>query len=105
VAAWSEQIRQCRRERGLTQEEFARELARVSWEQVHVQVGVDSAMVSKWERGEKLPSRRYQRLLRTLMDGSEPAATSPAGDVAELGLEYARSVPDALDAIDGLGDC
>ena len=66
MAPWSEHVRRCRLERGLTQEEFARELGRIAWEQQHVQVGVDAAMVSKWERGTKQPSRRYQRLLRAL---------------------------------------
>lgn len=104
MAAWNEQIRQYRQRRGLTQEEFAGELASVAWEQLHVQVGVDSAMVSKWERGTKLPSRRYQRLLAALIGGDAAAGTaSPAEDLASLGLDYARSVPGALDAVDQLG--
>ena len=81
MSPWSEQIHRGRQERGLTQEEFAREVARVAWDQHHVQVGIDSAMVSKWERGTKLPSRRYQRLLRILFtaDEASPKAAEPPG--------------------------
>jgi len=97
MAAWSEQIHQCRLERGLTQEEFAREVARLAWERTHVQVGIDSAMVSKWERGTKLPSRRYQRLLSILL-GTDPQR--PSAPAPELGFDYAGPLSSTLDAID-----
>jgi transcriptional regulator with XRE-family HTH domain len=103
MAAWSEQISQCRRQRGLTQEEFAREVARVAWERLHVQVGIDAAMVSKWERGTKLPSKRYQRLLAVLI-GDAGTQLGPATDVPDaLGFDYSGPVPAALDAVDALG--
>jgi transcriptional regulator with XRE-family HTH domain len=99
MAAWSEQIRRCRDGRGHTQEEFARELARLAWEQQHVQVGVDAAMVSKWERGTKQPSRRYQRLIALLSDSRPPAN----GSLDSLGLDYASTAAGALDTVDRLG--
>src|SRR5262245_55594485 len=97
MARWSELIRQCRDQRGLTQEEFAREVARVAWERLHVQVGIDAAMVSKWERGTKAPSRRYQRLLSQLLDAEAPITT------AGLGFDYAGGVESALDSVDQVG--
>jgi transcriptional regulator with XRE-family HTH domain len=60
---------------GLTQEQLAEQLARLAWEQFGVRVGVDAQMVSKWERGEKRPSRFYRQLLCLLYDCS-------AGDLA-----------------------
>src|SRR5207249_11916840 len=63
---WNEQLRQRRLQRRLTQEEFATELARVAWEQNRERIGVDAAMVSKWERGKKQPSHSYRRLLAAL---------------------------------------
>ena len=103
MAAWNEQIRQCRLRRGLTQEEFAHELARVAWEQLHERVGVDSAMVSKWERGTKQPSRRYQRLLRHLLGDSSAAGPVLDGQGDGVGLDYARTVPHALNTVEELG--
>jgi transcriptional regulator with XRE-family HTH domain len=102
MAAWSEQIHQCRQERGLTQEEFAREVARVAWERLHVQVGVDSAMVSKWERGTKLPSKRYQRLLSVLFETDASGHMATAAPPA-LGFDYAGPPAAALDAVDQVG--
>jgi transcriptional regulator with XRE-family HTH domain len=103
MAAWNEEIRQCRQGRGLTQEEFARELARVAWEQQHVQVGVDAAMVSKWERGTKQPSRQYQRLLGLLIGGDPTGAVGSSGYDSRLGFDYAQSSVSALDTVDRLG--
>jgi transcriptional regulator with XRE-family HTH domain len=103
MAAWSEQIRQCRYGRGLTQEEFARELAHVAWEQQRVQVGVDAAMVSKWERGTKQPSRRYQRLIAHLSGRPTLPIGPVAGEPEGLGLDYARTTAEALDAVERLG--
>jgi len=99
MPAWNELIRQCRDERGLTQEEFAREVARVAWERLHVQIGIDSAMVSKWERGSKAPSRRYQRLLSLVLGTDAPALMPTAG----LGFDYAGPVSSALDSVDQVG--
>jgi transcriptional regulator with XRE-family HTH domain len=102
VAAWQQKIRECRHERGLTQDEFAREVARVAWERLHVQVGIDAAMVSKWERGTKLPSKRYQRLL-TVLVGDDTAIRSSAGDEPGAGFDYTSTTTAALDAVDSLG--
>ena len=48
---------------GLTQQEVAEALAALAWEHDHEQLGVDTDMVSKWERGAKRPRRLYRRLL------------------------------------------
>ncbi|TMK43361.1 MAG: helix-turn-helix transcriptional regulator, partial [Actinobacteria bacterium] len=50
----------------LTQQEVAEALAALAWEDDHRHLGVDAAMVSKWERGEKLPRPLYRRLLCAL---------------------------------------
>jgi transcriptional regulator with XRE-family HTH domain/tetratricopeptide (TPR) repeat protein len=55
----------------LTQEQVAERVALVAWERSAVRVGVDARMVSKWERGEKRPSRLYQECLRLLFDDPE----------------------------------
>jgi transcriptional regulator with XRE-family HTH domain len=93
MAPWSEHVRRFRLERGLTQEELARELGRIAWEQQHVQVGVDAAMVSKWERGTKQPSRRYQRLLRAL------AGTGSAEPLERADLDRRAFLRNALFAV------
>jgi transcriptional regulator with XRE-family HTH domain len=46
----------------LTLEEVAEALTALAWERFAVRVGVNASMVGKWERGEKRPSRFYQRL-------------------------------------------
>src|SRR6266480_2694581 len=40
---------------GLTQQEVAEALAALAWEHDHEQLGVDTDMVSKWERGAGRP--------------------------------------------------
>jgi transcriptional regulator with XRE-family HTH domain len=55
----------------LTQEQVAEELARLAWQHFGVRVGVDAQMVSKWERGEKRPSRFYRQLLCLLYSTTE----------------------------------
>ena len=59
-------------------------------------------MVSKWERGSKLPSRRYQRLLRALFDGPTAAPAFVGSGDSVLRVDYARPMPEALDSIDRL---
>jgi transcriptional regulator with XRE-family HTH domain len=103
MAAWSEQIRRCRVERGLTQEEFAREVGRMAWDRHHIQVGVDSAMVSKWERGTKVPSRRYQRLLATLFSADAGAMASRHPSSPDLGFDYSGPVSSAVEAAERVG--
>jgi DNA-binding transcriptional regulator YiaG len=55
----------------LTQEQVAEELARLAWQHFGLRVGVDAQMVSKWERGEKRPSRFYRQLLCLLYSTTE----------------------------------
>jgi DNA-binding transcriptional regulator YiaG len=55
----------------LTQEQVAEQIAVIAWERFAVRVGVDARMVSKWERGEKRPSRLYQECLRLLFNDPE----------------------------------
>ena len=55
----------------LTQEQVAEQVALIAWERFAVRVGVDARMVSKWERGEKRPSRLYQECLRLLFNDPE----------------------------------
>ena len=51
---------------GLTQQEVAEAITTLAWENGRRHLGVDAAMVSKWERGEKLPRPLYRRLLCAL---------------------------------------
>jgi transcriptional regulator with XRE-family HTH domain len=62
----------------LTQEQVAEQVALIAWERFAVRVGVDARMVSKWERGEKRPSRLYQECLRLLFD--DPELFGPGDD-------------------------
>jgi DNA-binding transcriptional regulator YiaG len=55
----------------LTQEQVAEQIALIAWERFAVRVCVDARMVSKWERGEKRPSRLYQECLRLLFNDPE----------------------------------
>ena len=103
MTAWNEQIRQLRLRRRLTQEQLAEQLARVAWERDKEHVGVDGGMVSKWERGQKQPSNSYRRLLAEFFDTDELDFIDPAANLDDLGLEYARSLPETIDAIDNLG--
>jgi hypothetical protein len=49
-----------RRRLDLTQEQVAEALVTLAWEHHGVRVGADGQMVSKWERGDKRPSRMYR---------------------------------------------
>src|SRR3989440_4064572 len=102
MPAWNEQLRQHRLSRGLTQEELAAELARVAWERNHEHVGVDGAMVSKWECGRKQPSRTYRRLIATLF-GADLVFANPDDDLDDLGLAYTSSISDTVETVDTLG--
>ena len=50
---------------GLTPEEVAEALLALAWEDDHEMLGVDAAMVSKWERGKKRP-RKWARILQEI---------------------------------------
>ena len=56
-------LRKARESRHLTQAEVAERLAELAWYRDHSRLGISSDMVSKWERGEKRPSRLYRQLL------------------------------------------
>jgi transcriptional regulator with XRE-family HTH domain len=94
------QLREHRLRLNLTLEEVAEALIALAWERFAVRVGVNAGMVGKWERGEKRPSRFYQRLFVLLYGvpaeqlGFRPAAPSDqaAEDVLmELGATEGAS--------------
>lgn len=96
------QLREHRLRRNLTLEEIADALTALAWERFAVRVGVNAGMVGKWERGEKRPSRFYQRLFMLLYGvpaeqlGFRPAGPSDqaAEDVlAELGASGGANQP------------
>jgi transcriptional regulator with XRE-family HTH domain len=95
-------LREHRLRLNLTLEEVAEALTALAWERFAVRVGVNAGMVGKWERGEKRPSRFYQRLFALLYGvraeqlGFRPAAPSDhaAEDVlVELGAGEGASRP------------
>lgn len=78
-------LRMLRERRGWTQQDVADQLARLAWLRCHERVGANADMVAKWERGVKLPSRRYRELLALLfgLDAAELASNNrmtPAED-------------------------
>jgi len=78
-------LRHCREEHGLTQQAVAERLAALAWTRTGRHVGVNSDMISKWERGTKPLSQRYQQLFCLLFERPP----------AELGFRstVARTVP------------
>lgn len=60
------ELRHHRQRLGITQQEVAEGLARLAWAHEAKAVGVNADMVSKWERGEKQPSRFYRRFIGLL---------------------------------------
>jgi len=59
-------LRMCREEKGWSQERLAVELRRFAVLHEGREAGVTGNMICKWEKGDKKPSLRYQRLLRAL---------------------------------------
>ncbi len=59
-------LRTCREERGWSQERLATELRRFAVMHEGREAGATGNMICKWEKGDKKPSLRYQRLLRAL---------------------------------------
>lgn len=84
------QLRRAREARRLTQAEVVEGLGELAWCRDAIRLGVAPDMVSKWERGEKRPSRRYRELL-CLLYGASPA---------ELGLSAAPTNPASV-VVDG----
>src|SRR3954471_2074663 len=84
-AELSVRMRAHRARLALTQQEVADGLARVAWVEEGRSVGVNADMVSKWERGDKRPSRFYLRLLCSLYqttpeglgERTNPSASQP----------------------------
>jgi transcriptional regulator with XRE-family HTH domain len=95
-------LREHRLRLNLTLEEVAEALTALAWERFAVRVGVNAGMVGKWERGEKRPSRFYQRLF-VLLYGAPPEQLGfrPAGPgdqaaedvLAELGASRGAARP------------
>jgi transcriptional regulator with XRE-family HTH domain len=95
-------LREHRLRLNLTLEEVAEALIALAWERFAVRVGVNAGMVGKWERGEKRPSRFYQRLLVLLYSApAEQLGFRPAGPgdqaaedvLAELGASGGAARP------------
>jgi len=63
-------LRMCREEKGWSQERLAVELRRFAVLHEGREAGVTGNMICKWEKGDKKPSLRYQRLLRALFHRS-----------------------------------
>ena len=65
---WPHRLRAMRVRRGLTQQELAEQIARIAWTNRDLHVGLTANMVSKWERGQKRPSKLYRDLLCLVLD-------------------------------------
>ncbi|CAO5168103.1 HTH cro/C1-type domain-containing protein [Frankia sp. AiPs1] len=76
-------LRLSREERGWSQERLATEIRRFSVVHEGREAGVTGNMICKWEKGDKKPSLRYQRLLRALFGRSS----------VELGFVDDEAVP------------
>lgn len=84
-------LRGCRQERGWSQERVAAELRRLAAEREGRAAAVSGNMVCKWEKGDKKPSLRYQRLLRVLFQRS----------AADLGFVDEDEAPEPVAPGDG----
>ncbi|MBL7502347.1 helix-turn-helix transcriptional regulator [Frankia sp. CNm7] len=83
-------LRLCREEKGWSQERLAVELRRFAVLHEGREAGVTGNMICKWEKGDKKPSLRYQRLLRALFHRSSAELgfidDDPAINLAPPGL-------------------
>jgi transcriptional regulator with XRE-family HTH domain len=103
-------LREQREERGLTQQDIADQLIRLAWLKAGSRVGVNADMVSKWERGQKRPSKFYRDLLCLLFQtppdrlGLAPVhrVEHSAGGVA-VDAELADSLMGGTSVLDALG--
>ncbi|MBX6388585.1 MAG: helix-turn-helix transcriptional regulator [Frankia sp.] len=97
-------LRLCREEKGWSQERLAVELRRFAVMHEGREAGVTGNMICKWEKGDKKPSLRYQRLLRALFarssselgftdDGPSPAAPGTVVRNDVLDLDAATGAP------------
>jgi len=99
-------LRNCREERGWSQERLATELRRFAVIHEGREAGVTGNMICKWEKGDKKPSLRYQRLLRMLFQHSaaelgfvEEEAPRP---VPATSVPAMAGIPGAVDATSGV---
>jgi transcriptional regulator with XRE-family HTH domain len=74
-------LRAFRTANGLTQQDVVERLNALAWQHTHTELGVDRQMVSKWERGAKLPQPHYRDLFILLFASTE--ATPPPGHQAQ----------------------
>ena len=106
-------LRMLREERGWTQQDVADRLGRLAWVHSRERVGANADMVAKWERGVKVPSRRYRALLALLfgVDSDELAPTDLAkaqnrrpeeGEISGL-LDSLGSAAALLDELGSIG--
>jgi transcriptional regulator with XRE-family HTH domain len=86
-------LRLCREEKGWSQERLAVELRRFAVLHEGREAGVTGNMICKWEKGDKKPSLRYQRLLRALFHRSSAELgfieDDPATNIAAAGIPTA----------------
>ncbi|MEX5634358.1 helix-turn-helix domain-containing protein [Parafrankia sp. FMc2] len=85
-------LRTSREERGWSQERLASEIRRFSVIHEGREAGVTGNMICKWEKGDKKPSLRYQRLLRALFERSS-AELGFVDDDPSTGLAGLRAAP------------
>ena len=90
-------LRLAREQLRLTQAEVAEQLAELAWCRDRRHVGVGPDMVSKWERGEKSPSRLYRELLCLLY--AKPASVLGLASSPSAAAEVAGS-RDHVDSAD-----
>ncbi len=64
-------LREHREQLGLTQEDMGDHLSHIVWELHHKIVNPSGGMVSKWERGERRPSRLYREAYRISAHASD----------------------------------
>jgi len=86
-------LRLCREEKGWSQERLAIELRRFAVLHEGREAGVTGNMICKWEKGDKKPSLRYQRLLRALFHRSSAELgfieDDPTAGIAATGIPAA----------------
>jgi len=67
----NDRLREHRERLGKTQEEMGDHLAQIVWELHRRVVAISGGMVSKWERGERRPSRLYREAYRISANASD----------------------------------
>ncbi|ADP80376.1 helix-turn-helix domain-containing protein [Pseudofrankia inefficax] len=99
-------LRLCREEKGWSQERLAVELRRFAVLHEGREAGVTGNMICKWEKGDKKPSLRYQRLLRALFHRSSAELgfieDDPMTGMASIGIPPAFPVmADCVESLAG----